>query len=66
MHEIDFLKAWILTQTNRWGAKRREERGAVEITSTVVMAALVVTGVIVVVGIIIAKVTGKANSIDLG
>lgn len=66
MNEIDFLRAWILMQTDRWGAKRHDERGAVEITSTVIMVALVSVGVIAVVGIIIAKVKGKSESIDLG
>jgi hypothetical protein len=66
MNEIDFLKAWILTQIDQWGAKRRDERGAVEISSTVVMVALVVIGTIAVVGLIVSKVKGKAESIDLG
>ncbi len=66
MNEIDFLRAWILMQTDRWGTKRRDERGAVEITSTVIMVALISVGTLAVVGIIIAKVKGKADSISLG
>lgn len=66
MNEIYFLRAWITAQTDRWGSKRRDERGAVEITSTVLMVAIIAVGVIAVVGVIIAKVKSRADSIELG
>lgn len=66
MHEIDFLRTWILSYVDQWGAKRRQERGAVEVTSTVVMLALVTVIVIATIAIVGAKIKSKASSIDLG
>lgn len=49
----------------RWQAVRATGDGGYT-TETVLITALLVTLAIVVIGIILVKVTGKANSIDLG
>jgi hypothetical protein len=50
---------------HRWHAIRATNDAGYT-TETVLITALLVTLAIVVIGIILVKVTGKANSIDLG
>ncbi len=56
-------KAWFITHVSH-RYQRRDERG--EITQTVIITALFAAAAIVICGIIIAKFTGKAESISTG
>jgi hypothetical protein len=60
------LIAYLTTEVrHRWKAMRATDDSGYS-TETVLVTALLVTLAIVVIGIILVKVTGKANSIDLG
>lgn len=63
MFEIQMWKAWFITQVNHQN-QRRDERG--EITQTVIITALFAAAAITICAIIIAKFTGKAESISTG
>lgn len=60
-----FLRLLPATWTLR-GPTRRAREDAGYTTEAVIVIALMVAAAIAVVGIIVAKVTAKANSIDLG
>jgi len=61
MGEIQFIIAWA---QNRMATARRDERG--EVTEKVLIIAIFAALAITVGAIIVAKVTDKTNSIDLG
>jgi hypothetical protein len=63
MHELlSYLTAEI---RHRWTAVRDTKDGGYS-TEAVLVTALLVLAAIAVIGIIVTKVTGKANSINLG
>ena len=61
--ELDLVRAWVMT---RVAELRREDsdRGS-NTAETVIWVAIIVVAALVIGGIIIAKITDKANSIDL-
>ncbi|GGM10052.1 hypothetical protein [Nakamurella endophytica] len=61
--ELEMVRTWVMT---RVAALREEEpdRGS-NTSETVIWVALIVVAALVIGGIIVAKITSKANSIDL-
>ncbi|GLY68747.1 hypothetical protein [Amycolatopsis taiwanensis] len=62
LHHIRIL--WELTHARVALLRADPERG--EITTTVIVTALMAIAAIAIIAIIVAKLTAKANSIDLG
>jgi hypothetical protein len=62
--EIDCLTARVRVLAARLAQLRRSEKGYS--TETVIVTALLAAAAIAVIGIIVAKVTSKASSINLG
>jgi hypothetical protein len=56
--------SWALTRARITVLRADPERG--EITTTVIVTALMAIAAIAIIAIIVAKLTAKANSIDLG
>ncbi|WP_020499955.1 hypothetical protein [Sciscionella marina] len=54
----------VVTATRILALRQKPERG--EITTTVIVTALMAIAAIAIIAIIVAKLTAKANSIDLG
>ena len=59
-----YLVALWMTLKARWDVLRREPEAGYS-TETVLVTALLVAGALVIIAIIIAKVTAKANGINL-
>lgn len=61
--ELDLVRAWVMTRV----AELRQEdsdRGS-NTTETVIWVAAIAVAALIIVGIVIAKLTAKANSINL-
>lgn len=62
--KIQIRVVWALMCSRAAVLRSDPERG--EITTTVIVTALMAIAAIAIIGIIVAKLTQKANSIDLG
>ncbi|WP_020663116.1 hypothetical protein [Amycolatopsis benzoatilytica] len=60
----DLHLAWVLLRAEAAALRAQPDRG--EITTTVIVTALLAIAAIAIVAIIVAKLTAKARSIDLG
>jgi hypothetical protein len=61
---MHYFVAWWTTLKARWQQLRREPEAGYS-TETVVVTALLVVGALAIIAVIIAKVTAKANGINL-
>ena len=61
-HEILVVRAWMASAITQFKATR-DERGAVELGTVVVLGAIIVTGAIAIGAILINKFTGTAKGI---
>ena len=67
MGEIPQLAAWVCACARDTRERARaEDRGAAELATVVILIALFAAGAITIAAIVIAKFTGKANSIPTG
>ncbi len=67
MNEIQQLVAWVSAMTQEVRARHpRDERGAADLATMVILVALFAAAAIAIATIIIVKFTGKAESIPTG